>query len=92
MILLLTVKTQNIGNIINILNKGGSKMNIKRGDFVVYQKCSCGEVNLTEGKVYEVLGVKGDLIMFYDDNGEKRVKTLKSRCFKKVNTNKKALE
>ena len=47
---------------------------IKKGDFVIYQKCVCGEVNLTIGKTYEVLGVKGHLIMFYDDKGDKRVK------------------
>ena len=59
------------------------KCDIKVGDFVVYQKCTCGEVNLTVGNKYEVLGIKGNLIMFYDDLGEKRVKSLGSRCFKK---------
>jgi hypothetical protein len=59
-------------------------MNIKVGDFVIYQKCTCGEVNLTIGNKYEVLAIKGDLIMFYDDKGDKRVKTLNSRCFKKL--------
>ena len=57
---------------------------IKKGDFVVYQKCVCGEVNLTIGKTYEVLGVKGHLIMFYDDKGDKRVKSINTMCFKKV--------
>lgn len=59
-------------------------MNIKVGDFVIYQKCTCGEINLTIGNKYEVLAIKGDLIMFYDDKGDKRVKTLNSRCFKKL--------
>ena len=59
-------------------------MNIKVGDFVIYQKCTCGEVNLTIGNKYEVLAIKGDLIMFYDDKGNKRVKTLNSRCFRKL--------
>jgi hypothetical protein len=59
-------------------------MNIKVGDFVIYQKCTCGEVNLTIGNKYEVLAIRGDLIMFYDDKGDKRVKTLNSRCFKKL--------
>ena len=59
-------------------------MNIKVGYFVIYQKCTCGEVNLTIGNKYEVLAIRGDLIMFYDDKGDKRVKTLNSRCFKKL--------
>lgn len=59
-------------------------MNIKVGDFVIYQKCTCGEVNLTIGNKYKVLAIRGDLIMFYDDKGDKRVKTLNSRCFKKL--------
>ena len=67
-------------------------MKVKVGDFVIYQKCSCGEVNLTEGKTYEVLATKGDLIMFYDDNWDKRVKTLKSGCFRKIEDGEKALE
>lgn len=60
------------------------EQDIKKGDYVVYQKCVCGEVNLTIGKTYEVLGVKGHLIMFYDDKGDKRVKSINTRCFKKV--------
>lgn len=59
-------------------------MNIKKGDFVIYQNCSCGEVNLTVGKKYEVLGTKNHLILFYDDNGDKRVKSLNTNCFKKL--------
>ena len=31
------------------------KYDIKVGDFVIYQKCTCGEVNLTVGNKYEVL-------------------------------------
>lgn len=59
------------------------KYDIKVGDYVIYQKCTCGETNLTVGKKYKVLAIKNNLIMFYDDNGEKRVKSLGSRCFKK---------
>ena len=58
-------------------------MKIRAGDYVIYQKCSCGDVNLTIGKKYEVLAIKNNLIMFYDDLGEKRVKSLNTRCFRK---------
>lgn len=58
-------------------------MNVKVGDIVIYQKCACGESDLTVGKEYEVLAVKDSFIMFYDDNFNKRVKTLKNGCFYK---------
>ena len=58
-------------------------MEIKTGDIVIYQICSCGDVNLTVGKEYKVLTVKNGLIMFIDDNGEKRVKSINTLCFKK---------
>lgn len=58
---------------------------IKKGDLLMYQRCSCGEVNLTIGKIYEVLGVHNNLIMFLDDNGDRRVKSLLTKCFKKIN-------
>ena len=58
--------------------------NIKKGDLVIYQKCSCGETDLTIGKIYEILEVRDNLIMFLDDNNNKRVKSLLTKCFKKI--------
>lgn len=56
-------------------------MKVKVGDKLEYQKCTCGD-DLTEGHVYEVLAVKGDMFIFLDDKGNKRVRSTKSNCFK----------
>ena len=57
---------------------------LKVGDVVVFGKCACGQGALTVGSEYEVLAVQFPLFIFNDDNGEKRVRNIQSRCFKKV--------
>lgn len=63
------------------LDKQVTPMKVKVGDKLEYQKCTCGD-DLTEGNVYEVLAVKGDMFMFLDDKGNKRVRSIRSNCFK----------
>lgn len=55
----------------------------KVGDKLRYIKCSCGD-DLIVGNLYTVIGIKNGLFMFLDDNGNKRVRNLNSKCFEKV--------
>jgi len=50
---------------------------------LIYGKCTCGD-DLHEGAIYEVLAVQGNMFMFLDSNGNKRVRNMKSHCFKKI--------
>lgn len=58
------------------------KNELKVGDIVVFGKCACGQGALTVGNQYEVLAVQHPLFIFNDDNGDKRVRNIESRCFK----------
>lgn len=58
-------------------------MQYKVGDKLIYGKCTCGD-DLHEGVIYEVIAVQGNMFMFLDSNGNKRVRNMKSHCFKKI--------
>ena len=55
--------------------------NVTVGTILTYRKCSCGDVNMTIGGQYEVQAVKFPMVVYLDDKGEKRVKTLRTGCF-----------
>lgn len=61
----------------------GSDSMLKVGDFVVYQKCTCGDSQLTHGKEYKVIEVHFPLFMFLDDCGDRRVRNFNTKCFYK---------
>lgn len=58
-------------------------MKYQVGDKLTFSKCTCGD-DLREGHTYEVLAVQGNLFMFIDSSGKKRVRNISSKCFKKV--------
>lgn len=54
---------------------------MKIGDYVLYKNCTCGDGGLIDGHIYEILAVKPPLFIFLDENGDKRVRNIESRCF-----------
>lgn len=57
-------------------------MKYQVGDTLVFSKCTCGD-DLREGHEYKVLAIQGDLFIFIDSSGKKRVRNMNSSCFKK---------
>lgn len=61
-------------------------MKYQVGDKLVFSKCTCGD-DLREGHTYEVLATQGNMFMFLDSSGNKRVRNMNSHCFKKIKGN-----
>lgn len=61
-------------------------MKYQVGDKLTFSKCTCGD-DLREGHTYEVIAVQGNLFMFIDSSGNKRVRNMNSKCFAKVKEN-----
>lgn len=61
-------------------------MKYQVGDKLTFSKCTCGD-DLREGHTYEVIAVQGNLFMFIDSSGNKRVRNMNSKCFTKVKEN-----
>lgn len=61
-------------------------MKYQVGDKLTFSKCTCGD-DLREGHTYEVIAVQGNLFMFIDSSGNKRVRNMNSKCFTKVEEN-----
>lgn len=56
----------------------------KKGDLLIFSNCTCGD-DLREGYIYKVVATQGDLFMFIDSSGNKRVRNMNSKCFKRLN-------
>ena len=61
-------------------------MKYQVGNKLTFSKCTCGD-DLREGHTYEVIAVQGNLFMFIDSSGNKRVRNMNSKCFTKVEEN-----
>lgn len=64
----------------------GSENIVKSGE-TTYVCGNCNVivgVDLHDGCVYEVIGVKGNMFVFFDSSNKKRIRNMNNKCFSKI--------